>query len=189
MSIKSFFGLAAAGIILGSCQSDTYQINGFAKDFKEGDTIYLTLEENPDKILGYTTISQGKFAMTGTTDTTLLCRIFPSKQPEAAVTCFMEPGTITVELNCPPHPSRVSGTTINNNWQQLNDSVRLMGKELIRIAQTSSRTSDSTHLENLHAVDSLHRKISQCILHTAERNRNNALGRYIQENYKEPEFK
>lgn len=189
MNIKSFFGLAAAGIILGSCQSDTYQINGFAKDFMEGDTICLTLEETPDKILGYTTVSQGKFAMTGTTDTILLCRIFPSKQPESAATCFVEPGTITVELNCPPHPSRVSGTTINNNWQQLNDSVRLIGQELIHIAQTSAGTCDTIHLENLHAVDSLHRKMSECILHTAKRNKDNALGRYIQENYKEPEFK
>lgn len=189
MSIKSFFGLAAAGIILSSCQSDTYQINGFAQEFQEGDTICMTLEDNPAKIIGSAIVSNGKFAMAGTTDTILLCRIYPKQLPKAAVTCFIEPGSITIELHCPPNPSRVSGTLINNDWQQLNDSVLLMGKELIRITQMTSNTSDSIHLSHLNAVDSLHRRISNYILNTAKRNSNNALGKYIEKNYKEPEFK
>ena len=44
MTIKSIFGLAATGFLLCACQSNTFQINGYARSFAEGDTICLLNE-------------------------------------------------------------------------------------------------------------------------------------------------
>ena len=187
MRIKPVFGLAVVGYMLCSCQSDSYQINGFARQLPEGDTIVLAQEEMPSQPLGYDIVSEGRFLITGTSDTPSLCRVYQKRDPSCVVNCFLEPGTITVELNPPPALSRVSGTRLNNTWQQMNDSIQLLGRELIRI--TAAKSSDrAAHLTRLNAVDSLHRKMSDCILNTARQNQDNALGKYILQNYKEPKF-
>ena len=175
--------------MLGSCQSDSYQINGFTHHLQEGDTICLTTGDLPEKLLGHAIVNEGKFHITGTTDTTLLCQLYLKRETPCAVSFFLEPGTITVELTPPPAQSKVSGTKLNNAWQQLNDSVRYLGSQLIHLAKTAGEFSENAHLSRLRAIDSLHRKMSDCILNTAKRNHHNALGKYIQENYKEPEFK
>ena len=43
MTIKSIFGLAATGFLLCACQSNTFQIDGFARSFEEGDTICIDI--------------------------------------------------------------------------------------------------------------------------------------------------
>ena len=159
MSIRSLYGLAAAGILLCSCQSNTYQIDGFARS-----SFY------------------GEIRETG------LYSVMAKKAPACQVSFFTEPGTITIELNSQPGTSRVSGTRLNNEWQQLTDSVEMMGYEVARLLRHPA--ADTTAQKALaNRVDSLHRKMSACILNTAQRNKDNPLGKYINENYKAPEFK
>ena len=187
--MASLIRLAIAGIVFCSCQSDSYKIKGYARDIQQGDTIILALENQQHKILGSTRVAQGNFKLTGTTDTIVFCRAYLKRDPLTNVSFFLEPGNITIELNPYPKPSRVSGTVLNNEWQSLNDNVQKMGYELIRLAEKSGKmqTGDQQHLRQ--QIDSLHRGISACIKNTALRNKTNVLGRYIEENYKEPEFK
>ena len=63
MSIRSLYGLAAAGILLCSCQSNTYQIDGYARSFAEGDTICLMKEGGAP--IAISTVSNGKFSFYG----------------------------------------------------------------------------------------------------------------------------
>jgi phage terminase large subunit GpA-like protein len=83
----------------------------------------------------------------------------------------------------------VSGTELNNQWQSLNDTVQKLGTQLIRLVQLSTRTNAAHRQQLQQQVDSLHRRISQSITLTGQRNRQNVLGKYIMQNYKEPEFK
>ena len=189
MKIKSLLRLAVAGIAFCSCQSDSYKINGYALELKEGDTITLALEEHQKTILGQTLVTNGNFKLTGITDTTIFCRAYLNRDPLTYVSFFLEPGDITIELNPYPAPSAVSGTVLNNEWQGLNDSVQMLGYQLIRIAENASRDQNIDPKQTQHSIDSLHRKISNCIKNTAQRNRDNVLGKYIKNNYKEPEFK
>jgi hypothetical protein len=70
----------------------------------------------------------------------------------------------------------------------MNDSIQHMGKKLIRIVE--QQDSDSVaHMARFRVTDSLHRLMSNIIISTGKRNKDNPLGRFIQENYKEPEFK
>ena len=82
----------------------------------------------------------------------------------------------------------VSGTKLNNEWQQLTDSVAILGNQVALLLRhpEADTTAQKALVTN---VDSLHRKMSACILNTAQRNKDNPLGKYINENYKAPEFK
>lgn len=172
-----------------ACQSDVYQIKGCATQLKDGDTVTLAFEDPPQKVLGQAIISGGTFKFAGTTDTTLFCRAYLNRQQLTSCSFFLEPGEITIELNQHPHPSRVSGTVLNNQWQALNDTVQKLGTQLIRLAQLSTRTNAAHRQQLQQQVDSLHRRISDCIVQTGQRNSKNVLGRYIIQNYKEPEFR
>jgi len=184
---KSIFGLAAIELMLVSCQSDSYQVNGFAHQLQEGDTICLAHGSNPRQPFAMTTVSGGKFWLEGSADETVPCCVYLKRQPACSAVFFPDHGTIAVELNQPPTPSRISGTNLNNEWQQMNDAIQRMGNKLFRIIERQD--SDSiVHLAKLKAVDSLHREMSDLIVNTGQRNRDNSLGRFILENYKEPEF-
>ena len=175
------------GLMLISCQSNSYQINGFALHLQEGDTVLLAHDAEPEKPFAMTTVNHGKFYFEGTTDDDAPCRIYLKRIPECAAFFFPDQGTIAVELCLPPTPSRISGTLLNNNWQQLNDSIQRMGQKLISIMQ--QKDSDSlAHIARYRVVDSLHRRMSDLIVNTGKRNKDNLLGRFIQKNYKAPEF-
>ena len=188
MNIKSILGLAAVGMMLTSCQSNSFHIKGFARQLSEGDTIYLVTDSQPEAVLASTIVRNGNFTLSGQVDSIFLCRIYANSQPDNGATLFLEPCDMTVELNMLPVTSRVSGTRINNEWQQLNDSIQLLGTQLIRLAESGTINSIDAHQQHFQTIDSLHRKMSECILNTARRNQENALGQYILQHYKEPEF-
>lgn len=189
MHIRPFIGLAVAGFMLGSCQSNSYQITGYALHLQEGDTICLADDHQPSVPMDIALVSHGKFYFSGDADSTFLCRVYDKALPEIGTTVFLEPGEIAVELNLPPANCRVSGTIANNGWQILNDSIQMLGDQVRELSDIKTIPDSTTQAIRYHAIDSLHRRMSDCILHAAARNKDNPLGQYIQENYKEPEFK
>ena len=188
MSIKTFLGLTVVGALCLSCQSNAYQIHGFAHDFTEGDTICLRFESDDNRPVFITQVADGMFTFSGETNNTIsLCHIYPKNRPESTVSLFLEPAQITVELSLLAERNRVSGTTINNTWQQMNDSIRILGQEVVKTSLLPV-TDSATQLRRVKIVDSLHRRMSDCILNTARFNSDNPLGKYINQNYKAPEF-
>ena len=186
MTIRSIFGLAATGFLLCACQSNTFQINGFARAFEEGDTICLMNESQQP--IAISTVSQGKFSFYSEMKSVELYSVMVKRAPACQVSFFTEAGTTTVELNSKPGTSRVSGTKLNNEWQQLTDSIALMGYQIAKMLKYPA--ADTIAQKALaHSIDSLHRRMSACIQNTAQRNKDNPLGKYINENYKAPEFK
>ena len=195
MSIKTVLGLTVVGACCLSCQSNSYQIDGYARDFMDGDTIYLRQETDGEGTVFITTVDDGKFSFAGEADANMLCHLYTKKlpatsnlNPQPSVSLFLEPGRITVELSLTPERNRVSGTPLNNRWQQLNDSVWLLGREVVRTSLLPMADS-ATQVMRARTIDSLHRRMSDCILNTARRNRDNPIGQYIEKNYQAPEFK
>ena len=188
MSIKTFLGLTVVGTLCLSCQSNVYQIDGFARDFMDGDTICLRQESDGDKIVFFTQVANGRFSFSNETDTITFCHIWTKKNPGNTVSFFLEPAQITVELSLIPERNRVSGTTINNTWQQLNDSIRQLGQEAVKTSLLPI-ADNKTQIQRVKMIDSLHRRMSDCILNIARRNKDNPIGQYIEKNYKAPEFK
>ena len=81
----------------------------------------------------------------------------------------------------------LSGTIVNNEWQALTDSIQQLSKGVMRLLQKPA-TDSAGQVNHVHAIDSLHRRMSSCIQYTAQRNRDNALGRYIHDHYQAPAF-
>ena len=188
MNIRSISRLAVAGFMLCSCQSRLYQIEGYARDFAEGDTICLATSTDASNPFAFVCVNEGKFHFAAETDSITMCLAYVKKQPACHAEFFTEPGTTTaVELNSLPKTSRVSGTVINNAWQQLADSINAYGKEMAQLLRTPIKDTLSAKARAA-AVDSLHRQMSDCILRTATHNKDNPLGKYIQTNYQAPEF-
>jgi len=186
--LKHTLGLAAIGTLCLSCQSNFYQIDGQASNCQDGDTICLAYDNEPDRYFAFAIVSNGRFTFTGETTSTNLCRIYPIHKSNNGVSLFLEPDKLTVELSQKNALNRVSGSKINNQWQLLNDSIRILGERIVRIVQEP--VSDSiSQKERVITIDSLHRRMLDCIDNTAQRNKDNALGIYIRENYKKPEFK
>ena len=90
MSIRSISRLAAAGALFCACQSNTFQIDGFARSYEEGDTIVL-MKEGGQQPMTITTVSQGKFAFYGEIQQTGLYSVMPTKAPACQVSFFTEP--------------------------------------------------------------------------------------------------
>ena len=116
MRTKTILGLTVAGFVGLSCQSNSYQIEGFARDFLDGDTICLHHENDEEGTVFITQVDDGKFSFSGEADANTLCHIFTKKDPQNTVSFFPEPGRITVELSLIPERNRVSGTPLNNRW-------------------------------------------------------------------------
>ncbi len=188
MHIKTIVGLTVAGALCLSCQSNSYHIEGFARDYRDGDTICMCPESVQQGMVMVSLVENGKFMFTGETDTVAVCRIFAKKTPDHDVTFFLEPDKMTVELSPSPAGNRVSGTKINNEWQQLNDSIRHLGQEAVRTALMPVPDTTAQQLRE-KTISNLHQQMSDCILSTARRNSDNPLGQYIENNYKAPEFK
>ena len=186
MSIKTILGLTVVGSVCLSCQSNSYQIDGFAKNCQDGDTICM-IQEPQKGMASITLVENGKFTFAGQTADISVCQIFAKKAPSETVTFFLEPSRITVELASQPEGNRVSGTYINNQWQQLSDSIALLGREAVKTVLRQASDS-AEQRRQAKVVDSIHRRMSDCIQNTAQRNSDNALGQYIHQNYKAPKF-
>ena len=128
------FRIALFTLILSSCQLNSYHIDGFAREACEGDTVCMCQDTSLQGAISVTVVENGKFTFVGDTDTMAVYRIFLKKAPEHSVTFFLEAGRTTVELSPLAAGNRVSGTIINNEWQQLNDSIRLLGREIVRVS-------------------------------------------------------
>ena len=180
--IKSVIGLAATAFLSVGCQSNIYHIKGEAKDFADGTKLYMTAEmDSMHRTLDTITVNNGKFRYEGETDSVVLCRLYCPKVPETALLFFIEPGNLYIELSKVAGLSRVSGTKVNNEWQALNDTVAKYDEQL----RTLFHPKDSISPRKVYSeTDRIYTTLTRRITETAARNRDNALGRFI--NTKKP---
>ena len=179
---STLIGLTALTLIVAACQSDLCTIRGEARPFADGTPLCLTPDLNADTAHCDTIrVIDGRFTYTATATDTRLCRLYAPSCPDASVLLFTEPGNIYVELSPQAGHSRVSGTKTNNQWQALCDTVARYDR-LLRTLVTTAHDSISpraTHTQMARHYVTL----SQRIREAAERNKDNALGRFILERF------
>ena len=91
MNSGKLIGLAVAGMIVCSCQSDIYRIDGYAKTLKDGDTVWLAEVANPSHVISRAIVSEGKFAMSGPATTPVFCMAYTNKANTSGITFLLEP--------------------------------------------------------------------------------------------------
>jgi thiol-disulfide isomerase/thioredoxin len=99
----------------------------------------------------------------------------------------LEPGSINIELTEQPGGSRVSGTTCNNQWQTLNDSVMSIGKEINRIAEHiyGNNLSQEEQQKGMERIERLNKRFADLVVKTAEKNIDNEFGYFLLTYYPE----
>ena len=176
--------------LLTSCHSSSYKISGTvssAEGLAEGDTLFVTKDLQTGIPSDTLIIKDGKFQMSGETDSTTLCMIYSASRNEINSAFFLEPGSINIQLTEQPGGSRVGGTTCNNQWQTLNDSVMSIGKEINRIAEHiyGNNLSQEEQQKGMEQIERLNKRFADLVVKTAEKNIDNEFGYFLLTYYPE----
>ena len=180
MKIRSFL-LAVAGITLAACQSNSYRISGTAEGLADGDTLFLTTNLETGIPRDTLLVKDHHFELEGTTDSTYFCLIYSKSNEAMAAPFFIEPGTIRVQFTKEPVESRVGGTLVNDEWQRLNDSIAIIGKEMNRLAEQvyGQQVSEEKQQRAMAEIERLNERFSRMVVAAAERNVKNELGYFL----------
>ncbi len=173
--------MTAAGLSLAACQSNTYQIKGTVDGVQE-DTLFLTTDLRQGTPRDTIIVKDGKFDISGETDSTYFCLIYSSGEEALNVPLFIEPGTIQVKLTKEPGGSRVGGTATNDEWQRMNDSTMVIGKEINRITEslyTNELASQEEQTKAMAQIEKLNQRFSGVVMDFTERNIKNELGYFL----------
>ena len=173
--------MTAAGITLAACQSKGYQIEGTAEGFENGDTLFLTIDPQGNTPRDTLIVQDGKFFLSGETDSTYICMIYSAKNENIGMPFFIEPG-IKVLLSKEPNASQVGGTHINEELQRMNDAAAKIGQEINNIAEkffADGETTEEDQQKAMKQVDQLHEQFNEIVRETAKRNIKNELGYYL----------
>lgn len=173
--------LFAFSLLIVSCQSNGYKIAGEASGLKDGDTLFLSHDMETGIPSDTILVENGKFALNGETDSTSLCMIYSASRNEINAAFFIEPGTIKVNLSKQPGASRVSGTRCNDEWQRLNDSVMVIGKEINRIAEHiyGNNVPFEEQQKGMEQIEGLNKRFSACVIETTKKNIDNEFGFFL----------
>lgn len=176
-----FIILAVLSLLVTSCQSDTYKIEGHGDSLVDGDTILLTPIPADGNTIATAVVSKGKFHMEDIATQVRLCQLSSKSNPAIGATLFLEAGTIKVELaSLSAATSRVSGTPCNRKWQQLCDSLMDIGAELgrtVEFVQKNARNiSREEQEEAVRQIDRLQQRSIAIITNAAEENIDNEFG-------------
>ena len=173
----SYIGLAVA-LSFAACQSDFCRVTGTVSGLSDGDTLLLTTDfknYNPtDTIL----VAENSFQWeTVAADTARLCQIWPLCATQRSATFFIERGNVRISIDS-TH-SYVAGTRLNDRWQSLNDSVSDYSQRIDRTIRTLLAAGTPPSIV-YRRVSQLYEEMEKLVASTAERNKDNELGRLLQ---------
>ncbi len=174
-------------LALTACHSKGFQIQGSAQGLEDGDTLYLTRDMETGMPSDTIVIKDGQFTLSGETDSTELCMVYCAKRNEINAPFFIEPGNITIQLTDQPGGSRVGGTTCNDQWQVLNDSVMVIGKEINRIAEHiyGNNIPQKEQEKGMKQIEQINQRFAALVIKKAEANINNEFGYFLLTYYPE----
>ena len=178
---------SVALLALSACQSNTYKISGTAEGLNEGDTLFFTTDLQTGEPSDTLILHDGKFTLQGQTDSVQLCMIYSDRHNELNAPFFLEPGNITLTLKEAPGATRIGGTTCNDQWQLLNDSVMVIGTEINRIAEHiyGDVDSEAEQQQGMEQIDRLNQRFAALVVKAAEKNISNEFGYFLLTYYPE----
>ena len=178
---------SVAVLALTACHSNAYKINGAVEGLKDGDTLYITNDLQTGIPTDTLIVKDGKFELSGEADSTFIAMVYSGARNELNAPFFVEPGTITIKLVETPGASRVGGTRCNDQWQELNDSVMTIGKEINRIAEHiyGNTVDEMEQQKGMEQIDKLNKRFSAVVVKITEKNIKNEFGYFLLTYYPE----
>lgn len=170
-----FFGTLTA------CQSNSYQVTGTIEGAADGDTLFLTSDMEMATPCDTIIVEDGAFSFSGEVDSVRLHMIYSAKRNEINAPFFIERGNIKISLKEQPGTSRVGGTLCNDAWQELNDSVMSIGKEINRIAEHvyGNNLSEEEQQKGMAQITLLNKRFADLVVKTTEKHIKNEFGYFL----------
>jgi len=174
-------------MVLAGCHSTSYRIQGSVEGLENGDTLYFTSDMQDGVPSNTMIVKDGKFSLEGETDTIQLCMIYSARQHEINIPFFLEPGNISISLSEEPGKSRVGGTDTNKEWQRLNDSVMVIGREINSIAEHiyGNNIDQEEQQKGMERIEKLNVRFAGIVTDAAKRNIGNEFGYFLLTYYPE----
>ena len=178
---KSILPLTLLALFAIGCQSNQYKITGTAEGLSDGDTWVLTVDQMTGNPLQQVTVKGGKFEFTGEVDSVQMCAVFSSKEPDLSANFFLEPGNIKVSLSKEMGKSTVSGTTNNDAWQQLNDTLAIYNEKMQKLATVfyDSNSDSISQVKAMEQLQALQEELMKKVVDAMESNIDNEVGYYL----------
>ena len=183
----SLTSILFSAVLLTACHSNSYKLTGDVKGLEDGDTLFLTHDLETGTPHDTLIVKDGRFSLSGEADSTSLWMIYSAKRNEINAPFFIEPGTINIHLTEEPGASRVSGTLCNDQWQELNDSVMVIGKEINKIAEHiyGGNCTEEEQKKGMEKIDRLNKRFANMIIKRTEKNIDNEFGYFLLTYYPE----
>jgi peroxiredoxin len=180
-SLTSILCSALVAVVLTSCHSNSYQIKGTAEGLADGDTLYVTADLESGVPTDTIYVKVGRFSFSGETDSVYLCMMYSASHNEINAPFFLEPGTISISLSGTPGNSRVGGTKCNEEWQQMNDSVMSIGKQINRIAEHiyGGNVNEEEQQKGMAQIEQLNVRFSKMVINAVKENTDNEFGYFL----------
>ena len=181
---------SVTAILFAGCQSQTYKLIGTAEGLADGDMLLLTDNMNDGTPTDTIILKGNTFSFTGEIEKdkeAMLCMVYSAKHNEINAPFIREAGEITINLSATPGASRVSGTPCNNEWQRLNDSVMVIGREINRIAEHiyGNTVSQEKQQRGMEQIEKLNKRFSEVVIDVSEKNIDNEFGYFVLTYYPE----
>ena len=186
MKARHFLAWAMGLALMASCQQNGYKIEGSGDALVDGDTLYLTADMNDMVPSDSVVVKNGKFTITGETDTTYMCLLYSPTNPNVVIPFFVERGTIKLEFP-KDDEARVSGTLCNQEWQTVLDTTLVLTKRVNELSLQMFKDENNMELQarNQQEMVELNKRFSQFIFNTGKKNINNEFGYHIVNYYSE----
>lgn len=171
-----------AGSVLAACQSDGYKIKGEAAMLNDGDTLFVTDDLFTGTPIDTLIVKDGKFETEEEkADSTRLCMVYSKNHKGIYAPFFIEPGTISIKLSEKPEETKVKGTSTNNKWQDMNDSVMRIGRQINSIAAyvNGNTLNYDQQQREMKKVETLHKQFRELVMEYAEKNTDNEFGYFL----------
>lgn len=175
-------------ILLVGCQSQTYKLVGTAEGLADGDTLLLTSDMVNGTPSDTIIMKDNTFSFKGTAEEeAAICMVYSAKSNEINAAFIREPGEITIHLSATPGASRVGGTPCNNEWQRMNDSVMVIGKEINRIAEHiyGNNIEQEEQQRGMDEIEKLNNRFAKVVVDITEKNIANEFGYFLLTYYPE----
>ncbi len=182
MKVIKFLLSSAIGLALfSSCQNNSYRIEGSGDALKDGDTLFLTTDLQELTPSDSIIVKDGKFVITGETDSTYFCLLYSASDNQLASLFFVEPGTVKLELPANMENARVSGTTCNREWQIVNDTMAVISKQMNQLASQvyGGQLTLEQQSKAEEQMEQLNSRFQQFIYRMGKKNISNEFGYFV----------
>ncbi|MBO4849281.1 MAG: AhpC/TSA family protein [Prevotella sp.] len=172
--------LFTALLALSCSQSFDYRITGKVDGLPQVKKIYLISDMEDGVPFDSLLVKDGAFEYAGHADSVTFCFIGNLKDSVALMPLFLEEGDISIVVSGEPMKSKVSGTHLNDELQQLNAAGLKYQEEIQSLVSRigEDATEEQKAEVERKAMDSMS-KLATMFYQTAEKNIDNELGFFL----------